>query len=309
MKLSQPLPHNKDIAEINRNIISVLRDALYPGSSEEMASLILSYCKAKNYDPMLKPVHLVPMKVKTERKDANGKNIYEWKEVIMPGIASYRIDASRTGAYAGMDEPEFGEDITEKVGTVTLTYPKWCKITLRKFMNGQTFHFTAKEYWKENYASLSASDASPNMIWKKRPYGMLSKCTEAQALRKAFPEAVGQEYTKEEMEGKTFQDEPIDITPSPVHLSAPLKTVQKEDNIVVEFNEEIDFQCQGFLVDIENCQSMDELKKLFSTILASDLKKYPELIKQLIVAKDKQKNKIEQLEMTFDVDPETGEVK
>ena len=49
-------------------------------------------------------------------------------------------------------------------------------------------------------------------MWKKRVYGQLAKCTEAQALRKAWPE-VGQEPTAEEMEGKYFTSE-RDVTPS-----------------------------------------------------------------------------------------------
>ena len=39
-------------------------------------------------------------------------------------------------------------------------------------------------------------------MWTKRKRGQLSKCAEAGALRKAFPEEVGNEYTVEEMEGK-----------------------------------------------------------------------------------------------------------
>jgi hypothetical protein len=38
-------------------------------------------------------------------------------------------------------------------------------------------------------------------MWFKRPYGQISKCAEAQALRKAFPE-LGSQATADEMEGK-----------------------------------------------------------------------------------------------------------
>ena len=51
-------------------------------------------------------------------------------------------------------------------------------------------------------------------MWRKRAYGQLAKCTEAQALRKAFPEFSGGQATAEEMEGKdTFAGPTLEHTP------------------------------------------------------------------------------------------------
>jgi phage recombination protein Bet len=160
-----------------------------------MINVVLSYCKAANIDPMLKPVHIVPM------WDAKTKVM---KDVIMPGIGLYRIIASRTGKYAGMSTPEFGVDITENLGGVSVTYPKSCKITVKKIMdNGTIADFTVVEFWKENYAVKGGLDKSiaPNSMWAKRPYGQLAKCAKAQAMREAFPE-VGAQPTADEMEGR-----------------------------------------------------------------------------------------------------------
>lgn len=191
------------------NTFRVLQETLYPGSTDSEVMMILGYCKARRIDPILKPVHLVPMSVKTDKKDKDGKYVYERKNVIMPGIGLYRIDASRTGKYAGISEPEFGEDVTEKFGKKgeekNVTYPRWCKITVKKILeDGSIAEFHAKEYWKENYSTKSKWDECPNDMWEKRAYGQLAKCTEAQALRKAFPDVVGNEHIKEEMEGKLF---------------------------------------------------------------------------------------------------------
>ena len=44
-------------------------------------------------------------------------------------------------------------------------------------------------------------------MWAKRSRGQIAKCTEAQALRKAFPE-IGAQPTADEMEGKTLDTDP-----------------------------------------------------------------------------------------------------
>jgi hypothetical protein len=98
----------------------------------------------------------------------------------------------------------YGPDKSEKLGDVTITYPEWCKVTVYRMVGGSRVAFTALERWKENYATKSARSQEPNAMWKKRPYGQLAKCAEAQALRKAFPDAVGAAPTADEMEGKSF---------------------------------------------------------------------------------------------------------
>ena len=183
--------------------IEVLGNSLYPGAKPESVAMVLSYCRANGYDPMKKPVHIVPMSVKV------GAN-YEWRDVIMPGIAQYRIDASRTGDYAGKTEPEFGPDVTQTLGGKQVTYPQWCRVTVFRIVAGAKCAFTAKEYWLENYATAKKDTDAPNTMWAKRSYGQLAKCAEAQALRMAFPEQTGGTNTSDEMEGKTFDGVTID---------------------------------------------------------------------------------------------------
>lgn len=197
-------------------LIAVLSSSIYPGAKPESIKLAIGYCKAAGLDPLQKPVHIVPMDVKTGQKGQDGKDIYEKRDVIMPGVGLYRVQAARSQGYAGMSEPEFGPEKSMELGKddkrMTYTFPEWCKVTVRRVVNGQSVDFTAVEYWIENYATAGNWTTEPNKMWKKRPRGQLAKCAEAQALRKAFPE-IGAAPTADEMEGKTIEAEVIQNLP------------------------------------------------------------------------------------------------
>lgn len=199
-------------------LIEVLRSSLYPGASPQSCALVLGYCRAAGLDPMLKPVHLVPM---------YDKNTGQNRDTIMPGIGLYRIQAARTGQYAGQDAPVFGPNVVmnyakpvvewvegsngkkfkrETLVDKELSYPEWCSVTIYRIVGGVRCQFVAVEYWIENYATAGRYSDAPNEMWAKRSRGQLAKCAEAQALRKAFPE-VGSMPSADELEGRTFEFE------------------------------------------------------------------------------------------------------
>lgn len=203
-------------AEHQDAIRTALKSSLYPGASDASVDLVLSYCTAAGLDPMQKPVHIVPM------WDSKAR---ETRDVVMPGIGLYRTNAARTGQFAGMSEPVFGPMISEQIGLMQVTYPEWCKVTAyRQLPSGHVAEFTAVEYWLENYAIKGgqAKDQSPNAMWSKRVRGQIAKCAQAQALRMAFPEAVGAAPTADEMEGKEI----IDGEAVVVHQSAARAEIQ-----------------------------------------------------------------------------------
>lgn len=199
---------------------NTLCNTLYPSNKPESVILAWDYCQSRNLDIMLKPVHLVGMNVKNPK---TGKD--EWRDIVMPGVGLYRIQASRSGDYAGVLEPDFGEIKVLNYkdydnNDVSMEYPEWCKYTVEKIVKGNIVKFSAKEYWVENYGTTKTG--SPNAMWKKRPRAQLSKCAEAQALRRAWPE-VGQQPTAEEMEGKGE----IDITPQHSSIDNTIKIQEK----------------------------------------------------------------------------------
>lgn len=189
-----------------QELLKVLQASLYPGAAPESIKMVLGYCKAAGLDPMQKPVHIVPM------WDSKAGQM---RDVVMPGVNLYRTQAARSGECAGVTEPEFGPDVTDTIGGQQITYPQWCRVTVsRRLPTGEIVNFTAREFWRENYAVKGGKEKStaPNAMWTKRPYGQIAKCAEAQALRKAFPEIASQP-TADEMEGKTLH--PDDGAPLP----------------------------------------------------------------------------------------------
>lgn len=235
-------------------LIQVLQNSLYPGAALGSIKMVVSYCKASALDPMQKPVHIVPM------WDSKAKQM---RDVIMPGIGLYRTQAARNGC-AGVTEPEFGPDLTEDIGGVQITFPTWCKVSVKRVIsNGQIVEFTAKEFWKENYATAGRDSVAPNAMWKKRPYGQLAKCAEAQALRKAFPE-IGSEPTADEMAGKTLNEfaETVDAATGEITkpaASAQARPVWPEDSFSAQLGRWGKAVASG-LKSVEDIEAMAKAK-------------------------------------------------
>ena len=207
--------------DVSQHLMNTLKNSLYPKAKDNSIAMVLDYCKSANLDPMQKPVHIVP------RWDKDSRSL---KDSIMPGIVVYRIQAARSNKYAGVSEPEYGDTVNTKLGGVNISYPEWCKVTVKKLVGDNIVEFTAKEYWLENYATVKRDSAAPNTMWTKRPFGQLAKCAEAQALRKAFPEIITQQPTAEEMEGKFIEEK--DVTPQAEVQKQDLSA--KLDNVLLE---------------------------------------------------------------------------
>lgn len=165
----------------------VLKNYVYPGCGDEAVYGVMLTCQRSDLDPTKKFLHIVPMWDSKEKRSV---------ERVMPGITYHRAIAHRHGC-AGISEPEFGPTVKRNMGGVEVEFPEWCKMTVsRRDKAGNISEFHAFERWVECYSS--DKDGKPTAIWKKRPWGMLRKTTEAAALRAGFPDVVT-EYTTDEM--------------------------------------------------------------------------------------------------------------
>lgn len=204
------LPYHPAVAErfgVDQGAWRVLTDAVFPAAERpESIIMALAYCQARKLDIFKKPVQIVP--------------IYDKKrggmvDTVWPGIAELRTTAMRTGSFAGFEDTEYGPMIDEKLGGVDMRYPEWAQCTVYRLVVGQRVAFVGpKVFWMETYATAGRDTKKPNAMWLKRPRGQIEKCAEAAALRRAFPEEIGNEYAAEEIEGQAFGSV-RDVTPAP----------------------------------------------------------------------------------------------
>lgn len=188
------------MTEEEQKIYDHLLNYTYPEASEEMVYGIMQICQMHGLNPANRYFHSVPMWDSKAKREV---------ERLMPGIMFFRAVSDKNGCI-GVSEPEFGPNVTMKLGETTITFPEWCKVTVKKrTRTGEVAEYVHFERWLEAY-SQRGKLPDPNPIWKKRPWGMLAKTTETGAHRKACPADLGA-YSAEEMEGKSFgdMDEPV----------------------------------------------------------------------------------------------------
>lgn len=172
----------------SRAQLDQIKDIYAKGSSDiEFANFIVVASRT-GLDIFKKQIYLIG------RYDTRlGKTIF----VPQTGIDGYRAVAERTGNYAGNDDATFKTDEKSK-------NPTEATVTVHKIVQGVRCPFTATARWDEYYPGDKLG-----FMWKQKPHVMLSKCAEALALRKAFPNVLGGIYTQEEMAIQDAQIKPI----------------------------------------------------------------------------------------------------
>lgn len=206
---------------INEEQWRTLKNSVFPGALPDSILMAIDYCTARKLDVLKRPCHIVGMLVteKRKRQQPDGNIIVDekkvWRDVILPGIYEYRITAHRTGEYLGQSEVQWGP-LTEFHGLKDV--PEWCAITVYRWSEKlqQKVSYPAQVFFAE--AVATKNDGSPNARWTRAPRQMLEKCTEAAALRRAFPDEIGGEPTEEEMDGHTRI---VEVTPEKPRSTKP----------------------------------------------------------------------------------------
>lgn len=241
-----------------------LANNLFPGADSTSVLMVWDYCVARQLDPMKKPCHIVPMNV----RDAKTGN-YNWRDVVMPGIYEYRTTATRTGLYLGQSDAEFGPEI-EHLGVKA---PAWCRIVVYRWNEKAQMRaeYPARVKFAEAVATTynkKTSEIEVNARWSKAPEQMLEKCTEAAALRKAFPDELGGTHTADEMVGQQLEPIVVDSQSSGLNPRGDLSSVDN-DMVLDRFSTIVDLLNQD---KDENAIAVD-----LRTYEAEKLLPFPEL--------------------------------
>ena len=191
------------IFEIDDKKIDLIKKTVAVGATDDELKLFLYHARRTGLDPLARQIYFIKRNV----KKVDGT--WESKATIQASIDGLRVVAERSGSYAGQDKPEY-----EEVGMGL----KSCTVTVYRFNKGVRYPAgVGVAYWSE-YAPDMTSKQS--FMWKKMPHTMLSKCAEALALRKAFPQDLSGLYTQEGMD----QSEPVEEISE---VPEPPKTIEE----------------------------------------------------------------------------------
>ena len=152
--------------------IELIKRTVAAGASDAELKLYLHDCQRQGVHPLDRLLHF------TKRGG---------KYTPVTSIDLMRIRAAETNEYAGSDDAVCVADAEGRLAEAS--------VTVYRLVQGQRCAFTATARWSEYYPGDQAGS-----MWRKMPHTMLSKCSEALALRKGFPRQLAGLYAAEEME-------------------------------------------------------------------------------------------------------------
>jgi phage recombination protein Bet len=211
----------------------VRRTVAAQATPEELA-LYLYDCQRQRVHPLDKLLHF------TKRGG---------KYVPVTSIDLMRARAAETGEYCGNSDAEIIESDKKNPMKKDEMLPYSASVTVLRLVQGAPCAFSATARYSE-YKPEKAP------MWAKMPTVMLSKCAEALALRKAFPQQLGGLYAAEELD-----QAPIDL-PRPVVAPSPPTAVRvtapappDKDEFTFEANEGVtDPMSEGPLEPVEKVE-------------------------------------------------------
>lgn len=200
--------------------IDLIKNTIFKGSTNDELQMFVQVCNRTKLDPFARQIYA------TKRWDNKaGKETLSFQT----SIDGFRLIAERSGKYEGQTLPVYcGPDGVWKEIWSDTAKPFAAKVGVYRRDFREPVWAIAKF---ESYVQTT-KDGKPNSIWAKMPELMISKCAEALALRKAFPQELSGLYTADEMGQMDVAIEPATHeTPTPAiapKQAQPTPTPQPE---------------------------------------------------------------------------------
>lgn len=166
----------------------LIATTIAPGCSGDELRLFAYACQRTGLDPFSKQIYAIKR---------------GGKMTIQAGIDGLRAIAERTGELDGSHTEWCGDDGQWSDVWVSSKPPAAAKTTI--WRKGSSHPFTGVA----RFADYNAGQG----LWSKMPAAMIAKCSEALALRKAFPANLSGVYSTDEMEQQAV--EPVTVTAVP----------------------------------------------------------------------------------------------
>jgi len=168
----------------------LIATTIAPGCSSDELRLFAYACQRTGLDPFSKQIYAI-------RRSG--------RMTIQAGIDGLRAIAERTGELDGSHTEWCGDDGQWSDVWISSKPPAAAKTTI--WRKGSSHPFTGVA----RFADYNAGQG----LWSKMPAAMIAKCSEALALRKAFPANLSGVYSTDEMEQQAIEPVTVAAVPAP----------------------------------------------------------------------------------------------